>query len=190
VFTFENKPAQFNFNSFTERHGEAPKPAASASFKLNMEATALDMLHPALRPAFYYKQGRDAPTDLANEAHDAPNLRLPKLKLPLQWAVRWAGYQVRFHIGTSERAHVVLTDCQLDKIKLAPQEGGTVIVEFTAIFHPDEKTAGKLHMMNGQQFDVSLTAPDGVTEVQPKTNEAEAPGATPAETAAQQELVH
>ena len=177
MFGFANQPAQMSFNTFTEKHGDDPVPAASCAFRLNLPSTVLDLLSPALRAMFYYKQGHDEPghiPNLADQVHDAPNLRAgAKLRGPFPWFVRWAGYQIRFHIGTSEKSHLLLTDCEIDKIKFDPQEGGTVLVQFTAIFHPDEKLAGKLYSMNNRQWDITLAAPDGAREVKPKTAEQE-----------------
>lgn len=164
MFALANFPAKLvSFNPRAEIHGNETQPAADLKFETNVASEVLDAFDPALRRFLYHKA--DEAGDLANQAHDAPNLRIPKLSSPLKWSAKFAGYQLRLHIGLDERSHVVIGACDLNNVQFSPQEGGTVLLHFRIQCHPGEAHSGKLAMLVQSRIDISLTPPEDGGEV-------------------------
>jgi hypothetical protein len=166
TFQLEKQPAQLvAFNIRKEFGDDEGTPAGDLKFKVNLPSTVLDDFDSTLRGMFFCKANSRV-QDLADQSHEAPNLRAVKLKGPFKWGARYAGYTLALHYGvSSKKPHVLLKDCQMNKVELDPQEGGTVIVGFRVQFHPDEASAGKLAMLVNTQVDVSLTPPEGGGEI-------------------------
>ena len=123
----------------------------------------LNALDPSLRGWLFCKNA--VQSDLANAAHDAPNLRQPRLVQQFDWVPRYAGYELRIHdLGLDESSDLVISGCEFNKIRVAPQEGGTVTVSWRLQFHPTEAQAGKLSTLIQETLDVSLFAPAGACE--------------------------
>lgn len=164
MFALANFPAKLtSFNPRAEIHGNETQPAADLKFETNVPSSVLDAFDPALRRFLYHKA--DDAGDLANQAHDAPNLRIPKLSPPLKWSAKFAGYELRLHIGIDERSHVVIGACDLNNIQFSPQEGGTVLLHFRIQCHPGEAYSGKLAMLVQSRVDISLLPPEDGGEV-------------------------
>lgn len=165
MFRLVNHPATLSsYNPRAEQHGERPTPAADLKFEANLPSTVLDHFDPLLRAVLFHKA--EEARGLLDAAHDAPNLRFPKLGGPLKWSNEFAGYALRIHLGTSEKSHLVINDCDLNAITFTPQEGGTVVVTFRIQCHPDEKQSGKLAMLVANRVDVTLSPPsDGEDEL-------------------------
>ncbi len=82
MFALANFPAKLtSFNPRAEIHGNETQPAADLKFETNVPSSVLDAFDPALRRFLYHKA--DDAGDLANQAHDAPNLRIPKAAAPM-----------------------------------------------------------------------------------------------------------
>lgn len=165
MFELRSFPAKLSsFNPRAEIHGAETKPAADLKFECNVASTALDAFDPGLRGALYHKADGVA-HDLADEAHDAPDLRFPKLVAPLKWSAKFAGYELRIHLGIDERSHVVIGSCDLNAIQFSPQQGGTVVLGFRVQCHPGEHECGRLAMLVQTSVDISLTPPEDGGEV-------------------------
>lgn len=147
-----------HLNIRAEKHGNEPVTCADVKFEANLPSTALDMFSPFLRPALYYKSAD--PADLADAAHDAPNLRLQDLDV-LSWKRKIVGAAVLVHYGLDDQSAITLDGCTVEGFKLAPQEGGTVIVTFTAkATRPNADTIGSLGVHVKHDVDVSVTPPE------------------------------
>ncbi len=160
MLEFTNQQAKLaSFNSRGEHHGQEIKAAADLKFETNCTADILAELHPTLRHFLFCKNdGDDA--DLADQAHDAPNLRFAKLKYPLAWELETIGQCLTIHFGLGGKSDIVIDDCKVNAIQIAPQEGGTVIVSFRVQGYPTEKDAGKLFGLVQHDVAITLDAPD------------------------------
>lgn len=167
MFEIHRKAAKLvSVNLRAEKHGEDTQPAADIKLQANLEASALDAFDPSLRGWLFGKDA-DAGNDLADQAHDAPNLRQPRIAPQYDWVPRYAGYELTIHdLGISQAGgELRIGACEFNKIRFAPQEGGTVIVSWRLQFHPTEAQAGKLSTLIQETVDVSLLAPEGAGEV-------------------------
>lgn len=144
------------YNPRPELHGQDPTPAADVKFEFNAaSADVLPMLHPTLRSFLFCKNGA-VQHDLASQAHDAPDLRFPKLAGPFEWLVTLDDATLTIHRGIGGKSDLVLPAKMKKPILLSPQEGGTVIVTMQVQCHPDEKQAGALYMLMGGPISVSF----------------------------------
>lgn len=167
MFELHRKAAKIvSVNLRAEKHGEDTQPAADIKMSSNLDAHAIDAFDPSLR-TWLFGKGPDADNDLADQAHDAPNLRQPRIAPQYDWVPRYAGYELTIHdLGISQAGgELRIGACEFNKIRFAPQEGGTVIVSWRLQFHPTEAQAGKLSTLIQETVDVSLLAPEGAAEV-------------------------
>lgn len=166
MFEIRRKAAKIaSFNPRAEKWGSENRPAADLKLSANLAATMLDALDPSLR-AWLFCKSPGPGDDLADAAHEAPNLRQPRIAAQFDWVPRYAGYELRIHdLGLDESSDLVISGCEFNRIRLAPQEGGTVIVSWRLQFHPTEAQAGKLSTLIQETVDVSLLAPEGAAEV-------------------------
>lgn len=117
-----------HLNLRAETHGSEQVPAADFRFEANIAGERLAMFSPWLPSVLFYRS--TDPQDLANESHDAPNLRLAKLA-PLTWRGEVIGAKVTVHRGTSETSWIVFDGADVVRFKIAPKEGGQALVTFT-----------------------------------------------------------
>ncbi len=166
MFEIRRKAAKIaSFNPRAEKSGSENRPAADLKLSANLAATMLDALDPSLR-AWLFCKSPGPGDDLADAAHEAPNLRQPRIAAQFDWVPRYAGYELRIHdLGLDESSDLVISGCEFNRIRLAPQEGGTVIVSWRLQFHPTEAQAGKLSTLIQETLDISLLAPEGAGEV-------------------------
>lgn len=160
-FELAEQAAKFtNLNTTPELHGEKPEPAADLKFALNMASSSvLPMFDPTLRGMLFCRHGQ-VQHDLADESADVPDLRFPKLALPLKWDLQFDADELRIHIGTGGKSDVMFPNAKVSDFQLSPQQGGTVIVTFKARVHPDEKQFGKIAMLMGSDVAISLSQAD------------------------------
>lgn len=161
MLEFDRQQAKLSsFNSRGEHHGQEIESAADLKFEANCSADILADLHPTLRHFLFCKSEAAAGTaDLADQAHEAPNLRMPKLKFPIEWELETIGQELTIHYGMGGKSDIVIQSCRVNKITVTPMEGGTVILTFRVQGHPDEKQAGKLHKLVQHSCEISLIPP-------------------------------
>ncbi|VVE76524.1 hypothetical protein PCA31118_05229 [Pandoraea captiosa] len=89
--------------------------------------------------------------------------RPTKLKYPKMSAFKWdqegVGYTAEIDYGLGGDSNIVLEELKVDGFRIQPMEGGTVIVTFRAIAHPDESDTGKLCSLIQRDVELTLTAP-------------------------------
>lgn len=150
MFSLTNATARLaSYNARAELHGESPKPACDVKLEVAMSNEILDAFAPGLKDALY----RKAQVDLASDQ----KLRFESLGA-LPWGAEIIGAKFLLAYGATGRA-VELAAVNVNNFKLDLQEGGTVIVSLRVQGHPDEKSAGKLSMMVGEQVVVSIVPP-------------------------------
>lgn len=157
-FALANQTAKLsNLNTRAEQSGPDKLPAADLKFSINVPSESLASFAPELRSLLYCKNGNGG--DLANQSHDAPNLRFPRLG-PLAWGGDIIGAELTVHHGLGGKSDLVLGEAKVNRFVIEPQEGGTVLVHFRVQAHPDEKAVGKLYGMIQRDVEISLDGPD------------------------------
>lgn len=159
MFSLQRQNAKLtNVNPRAELHGEDKHLAADIKFEIKVSNDVLSEFDPSLKAAFY----RAAEMGEGDMFSDQPGY-MPKLKFPLMGPVKWgkdlSGYQVVVHYGVSGAHDITLPDCTVDNFKFDCQEGGTVVMGFRVIAHPQEVDLGRLCGMIQQEVDLSLVEP-------------------------------
>lgn len=145
------------FNTRAEKHGKEPKPAADLLIEAAMGADCLRYFAPELREALY-KPAEDQ-TDLVDPDRNALTaLRFQKMS-PFAWGWEGKGYTMTIDYGLGGDSDLQLGDCTVKDFRIAPQQGGTVLIKFRVVAHPDEKATGILGHRVQREIDVVLTAP-------------------------------
>lgn len=145
-------------NMRSERHGDETKMAADIFCETRCANDILDRFEPGLRSALY-KQGEP---DLLDEEVDLgvlTALRFPHLKNALKTDHKLTGYDVTIPYGIGGDSDVVLEDVTLDKFSMEPQEGGTVLLRFRLITHPQMAEVGKLCSLIQNEITIEVTPP-------------------------------
>ncbi len=158
--TFSKQKMLLNsVNARAEIHGDEREPAGDISLLAQLPNDVLNVFHPTLKGLLYhFDKGRErdlADQGRAHEAGFAPDLRLPKLGLPLKWADEIANAKVTIRVP-GETKEVVLQPVKVNDFKLTPIDGGTVEFHMRVQYHPEERQAGKLAMLVQQEVEVSL----------------------------------
>jgi hypothetical protein len=150
-----------NVNPRAELHGEDPKPAFDLKIEATLPNDALIQFHPELR-AMLFKMN-DAP-DLVDQVEPTA---LTALRFPKMGAIKWdwegTGYDVTVGYGIGGDSDIQLADCKVDHFKFEPMNGGSVLVTFRIIAHPETADVGKLCEFIQQNIDLTVTAPAPTT---------------------------
>lgn len=159
MFELTNHKSKLSsLNARAEIHGEDRRPAFDLKFEAACPSEVLIHFHPELR-SMLYKQN-DAP-DLADQM-DPENptaLRFPKLGT-LKWDWEGTGYTVTVPYGIGGPSDIKLGECEIDDFKFSPQNGGTVLVQFRVICHPETADVGRLCEMIQQSIDITVMPPE------------------------------
>ena len=167
VFELSNQEAKLvSFSPRRELHGDDPQPAADLRLFMNLDAAELVMFDPTLRSLLFHK-AEHAASNLADQAHDAPDLRFPKLKGPLDWDLEIIGAELTLHRGLGGKSDLTIPSCTVNKFQLDPQQGGRVLVGFRVQAHPSESQSGKLAFLIGEDVEISLAPPEAETPALP-----------------------
>jgi hypothetical protein len=119
----------------------------------------LDNFDRDLRTAFFYKGEQDQEDMLNKDDPDhLPNLKFPLMTNSIAWDLKGAGYRVVIPSLLGKK-DIILIQAEIDKFKFEPQEGGTVIVSFRVVAHPNEKELGELCGHIQQEVDLTLEPP-------------------------------
>lgn len=162
MFQLENQQATVaSVNVRAEKHGETLVPACDLGVTVNMASDVLLEFADTLRSLLFFR--KEIPGDLANQGADFPNLRYPNLG-PLKWHYEGMGYTCQISQGIGAVAPIVLDDCKVNSITLAPQEGGTVIVSARIQFCPAAQQYAALCPLVQQTVSLTLTPPNSPEE--------------------------
>lgn len=148
-------------NARAELHGDDPKPAFDLKIEATMVNDALIHFHPELRQVLYKK---DETPDLVDQINPEALtvLRFPKMG-PLKWDWEGIGYSVTVGYGIGGASDIQLSACKVDHFKIEPQNGGSVLLTFRVIAHPETADVGKLCEFIQKNIDLTVTPPAPAT---------------------------
>lgn len=160
MFSLKNQAAKLtSVNPRAELHGQDKKLAVDLKFDIKVSNDVLSEFDPSLKSAIY----RAADTGEGDLLADQPGV-LPKLKFPLMGAIKWgkafAGYETVIHYGVSGTQDIHLIETDVDNFRFDCQDGGTVVVSFRVIAHPESSELGRLCEMIQQEVEMSLIEPE------------------------------
>jgi len=106
-----------------------PDPIAQLDIEMNVESAQLAMFSPTLRSMLFHLSGA-VQHDLADQAHDAPDVRFPELKYPLKWEHKMEDAIFTIHRGLGGKSDLVFDKAVVKHFGLTPKQGGTVAIHF------------------------------------------------------------
>ncbi|MFC4518580.1 hypothetical protein [Cupriavidus pinatubonensis] len=156
---FQQRVKLSSVNPRAEIHGDKKKPACDLKFEYSAPNEVLHDFNPNLLVCLY-----TAPEDQADliEPGRLSQIRFPKMGA-FKWDLSGKGYTLDIEYGIGGPSNIALGGVDIDGFKLVPQNGGTVIVVFRAIVHPDEVAFGKLCSLVQQDITLTLRAPEPQT---------------------------
>lgn len=158
MFSLANQAAKLtSVNPRAEIHGQDHVMAADLKFEIKVGNDVLSEFDPSLKSSLYKKA--DGPQgELIQEAGHLPSLKFP-LMGPVKWGKELSGYEVVVHYGVSGKGDIRLLTCEVDQFRFDCQDGGTVVVGFRVIAHPESVELGRLCEMIQQEVELSLIEP-------------------------------
>lgn len=152
------------FDSITplaEKRGQKESvPAVDLGLIVKCSNDKLNMLSPELRTFLFEKTGK-GPKDLVGvePVSDLPNLTPAAIAIgAVPWEYEQTGCTLTVYQGTSHDKH---EKCVVKKVKITPQEGGSVEISFHVyISDVDQDTMGFLGLLKAQERDIELEAPE------------------------------
>lgn len=161
MLTLDDKIATLvSFNPRAELHGDDHVPAADLIFTVEASNMLLREFHASLLAALYQKD--EAPSDMFPEPDALTVYRFPAIEA-FQWKTTKATpSRVLIAFGVSGALDITLADAQVDKYRIEPRNGGTVLVRFRVQAKPSEAEMGRLCACIGGTVNLS------VAPIQPK----------------------
>lgn len=146
-----------------ECHGDDLVQAISLRLSWTTTNDSLEKLHPNLKAMLFWK----TPSEEAQERIDGvpeitPNLRVPTVATPLSISAEYSGYQLTIDHGIDESSALQLYQCEMDKFKVDPKEGGSVTISWSLSSNKSvtPELVGALCGLEGEEVTVELTAPE------------------------------
>lgn len=155
-----------NVNPRAEKHGEDNKLAADIKVELQAHNSMLDSFDKLLRPALFRKPGKGEQQDLIDK-DGLTAVKFPRIEA-LVWDEEFPGYEIEIGSGLGLSEPLFLADVTVKKFRFEPIEGGSVIVTFNVICHPDTEEIGLLCSLIQSEAEVTLTPPTAQAEDLPK----------------------
>jgi hypothetical protein len=151
-----------NVNPRAEMHGEDPKPAFDLKIEATCPSSVLIHFHPELRQHLFKRDENPDLVDQVSEGDGLTVLRYPKMGA-IKWDWEGAGYTATVDYGLGGDSNIVLHECKVDHFKIEAQNGGSVLVCFRIIAHPESEDVGKLCEFIQRDIELVLTAPEPQT---------------------------
>lgn len=146
------------------------QPAVCLSLKVPLPNTKLAMLDASLQRFLYEKDGPQSPNSntLAGiePVSDLPDLTAAAKAIgAIPWDYEQTGCKLKIYNGASGHADITLKDGTVRKVKIDPQQGGTVdhYLQFYTS-DVDAETIGELGILKSLERDVELTAPEIISQ--------------------------
>lgn len=148
-------------NVRSEVNGEDRECASDIRFDATVSNDVLNLLDPNLKAALYHYDNGKA--DVADEGKHAepgflPHLRFPKLSPSggISWEDEMKDANIAVTIPGAKSA-IMLEGVKVNKLRIWPKDGGSVMLSFRVQCHPDEKVFGKLATLVQTDVEVSLS---------------------------------
>lgn len=157
-FTLKKHPAKVaHVNPREEKHGEEPVLGCDIKISADVPNSFLTQLAPTLKSALYKAEGDEAGTQrpLIDDGTHLPVLMYPQLG-DLAWDVKMVGARLILH-GAKKVDDVEIVG-EVNALKLAPKEGGTVAILFRCQTEPAPAQVAAVCALLGQQVKVSVLA--------------------------------
>lgn len=159
MFSLQNQSAKLtSVNPRAEIHGTDKVMAADLKFEIKVSNDVLSEFDPSLKSSLYKKADGSGQGELIDDPGHLPVLRFP-LMGPIKWGKDFSGYEVIVHWGVSGQQDIHLVNCPVDQFRFECQDGGTVVVSFRVIAHPEGVTLGRLCEMIQTDVELSLIEP-------------------------------
>jgi len=157
-FEFNQVAKITGINPRAELHGEDPKPACDIMFEASLANSVLNRFAPGLLDAIYKAEETPDLVDQATGDTSLRVLRFPSMS-PFKWDFSGTGYTAEIDYGLGEESNIRMGDITVDKFRLDPQNGGSVLINWRALAHPNEADIGKLYNLMQQEVELVLTPP-------------------------------
>lgn len=145
-------------NARAELHGEDSRPAFDLKIEATLPNDALIPFDPILRSTLFKA---DENPDLVDQINPG---QLTVLRFPKMGAIKWdwegVGYQATVGYGIGGPSDIQLGEVKIDHFKFEPMNGGSVLITFRIIAHPETADVGKLCEFIQQSIDLTLTPPE------------------------------
>lgn len=142
-----------HLNVREENHGDDPVLAVDVKVQADVGNEFLDQLSPGLRAALYQKEGAVAGETPDIDAEHLGSLRFLQLQ-PFEWKDEMLGAKVVIH-GHSKAENIDL-EGDVNQIRLACKEGGTVELTYRVQVQPTPEDSGRLAAVLGRKVKVSV----------------------------------
>lgn len=148
-------------NARAELHGDDTTPAFDLKIEATLPSEKLIHFSPELRQFFYKK---DEDPDLVDQVNGETlsALRFPKMGA-VKWDAEYTGYSAVVGYGIGGKSDIQLGDVKVDHFRFEPLNGGSVLITFRVIAHPETADVGKLCEFIQQNIDLTLTPPEPAT---------------------------
>jgi hypothetical protein len=150
-----------------EFKGERREHACSVKFEFTTDNTVLDVFEQGLRKAFYEKDnGKEKTADdgqqefsLPREDLDLTARKLLGVNMPLKVKKEMAGYDLVYHCGASDQSFIKLGEVGLSDFSFDLQQGGSVLVVFSAYSKPSADVQGRIDHLAQTEVEITLKPP-------------------------------
>jgi hypothetical protein len=155
-----------------EFKGEKREHACSVKFEFTTDNLVLDVFEPGLRKAFYEKDngkqkaGDDGQQELSlpRQDLDLTARKLIGIQMPLKVKKEFAGYELVYHCGATEESFIKLGEVGLSDFSFDLQQGGSVLVVFSAYSKPSAAVQGRIDHLAQTEIEITLRAPTAKQE--------------------------
>jgi hypothetical protein len=159
MFSLDQQTAKLtNVNPRAELHGDEHHLAADLNFEIAVGNDVLSEFSPTLKASLYRKMEKGEQDLLPEEPGTLSKLKHPEMGA-IKWAKELTGYEALIHYGVTETQNIRLIDCTVDRFRFDCNDGGTVIVQFRVIVHPETNELGRMCEMIQQDVVLSLIEP-------------------------------
>lgn len=167
-FSLKKQPSKVaHLNVREEKHGEEPVLAVDIKVTADVSNDFLEQLEPGLLAALYQKEGSKTGETADIETGRLASLRFPRIS-PFAWEEEMVGAKVVLH-GSTKAGNMDL-EGDVNSIKLACKEGGTVELTYRVQVLPTAEESGQLASFLGKSVKVSV-APAPLADMPPASTE-------------------
>lgn len=158
-----------NLNLRAEKHGEVNQPACDIKVSVDIQAEALNDIHPGLCESLFRKPGKGDQMPLVEVGKGAGAFTVvkhPGLE-PLQLKQKFPGYEAKITKPMcDEEDALFFADAEVKNFKITPHEGGTTNVTFSIGTQVDEEEISDLlQFLRDPEAVITLTPPKSSAEL-------------------------